>query len=218
MSLSKYKLVEIEYIDEIEYNGVVYDLTVDDDHSYNADGIAVHNSACSTRNVCAVGVPTFQALLDCVPHKKGAYLVADGGISEIGDVIKAIAIGADMVMIGKMFAATSLSGARKFNSSGVVIDNPELYTTDRLNVEYYGMASAKAQSVLCDGEKHSVEGVGGFIPYYGSTENFVESMEQNFRSSLAYYMGVTNWYELRNNGVRFVELSDHGRVESTIRM
>jgi IMP dehydrogenase len=174
--------------------------------------------ACSTRNNCAVGVPTFQALLDCVPHKKGAYLVADGGISEIGDVIKAIAIGADMVMIGKMFAATSLSGARKFNSSGVVIDNPELYTTDRLNVEYYGMASAKAQSVLGDGEKHSVEGVGGFIPYYGSTENFVESMEQNFRSSLAYYMGVTNWYELRNNGVRFVELSDHGRVESTIRM
>ena len=98
--LSKFKLVEIQTIQNTNNpTGIAYDLEVEDDHSYNVNGIVVHNSACSTKNVTGVTVPQFSAVLNCVSaletiNGRKPLIVADGGITEIGDIAKAIGAGA----------------------------------------------------------------------------------------------------------------------------
>ncbi len=213
----KFNLVSVKKVEKIHYNGIVHDLTVKDDESYNINGIICHNSVCTTRTNNAFGIPTLTSVFDCASVKGDSYLVADGGVEYPGDICKAMAAGADMVMVGKLLAGTSLSAGKKFTSDGQLIDK-ELYSTHAKWVEYRGMASADAAKALSSQKSHvSVEGVSGFIPYTGETGDVVNGILGNLKSSMAYYAGCKDWSQFKKR-VKFVEITSQGWGESLTRI
>jgi IMP dehydrogenase/GMP reductase len=192
------------------YRDSLYDIEVEEDHSFVANGVIVHNSICSTRTTTGFGVPTLESIFDCKSIKpNNVYLIADGGISNTGDIVKAIHAGADMVMLGKMFAATSLSPGMKYNRQLEITDDED----EMKWVEYRGMASHNAQQTLDNSKIHSIEGVSGLVAYSGTTDFVVNSMLQRLRSAIAYYGGCKNWDELRRF-TKMIEITDGGREES----
>jgi len=172
-------------------------------------------SICSTRINTGFGIPVFSSLLDCASIKPDAcYIVACGGCEEPGDILKAIAAGADMVMCGKLFAATSLAGGATYTK-----DLKETLKEDEKYYKaYHGMASAKAQELIGSEEhKASIEGVSGLVRYSGRTEDVVQGILQNLRSAMTYYAGVTNWNEFQRK-TKFLEITPAGRKESETRV
>jgi hypothetical protein len=125
------EFIEIESIKEIEYNGEVIDLTIEDDESYNIEGVIVHNSACTTYPTTGFGSRNIQASVinDCsIVTKK--HIVADGGIKYPADITKSIVLGASMVMVGGMLSSF-------IDSPGRTVEIEEVKYK-----EFYGSASA----------------------------------------------------------------------------
>jgi len=172
------------------------------------------SSICSTRLATGFGLPTLTSIWDCEQIKSTAYLVADGGIETTGDICKAIGAGADMVMCGKLFAATSLAGNVLFDKDKQVAQCKD----DAKYCSYRGMAS-KESSDKFNSKKTSVsvEGVSGLIPYTGETEEVLNNMLGNLRSSMAYYAGCRTWEEFKRK-LKFVEISNQGWEESKTRV
>ena len=125
------EFIEIESIEEIEYSGEVIDLTVEDDESYNINGIIVHNSACTTYPTTGFGSRNIQASVvhECANVTK-KHIVADGGIKEPAEISKSIALGASMCMIGGMLSSFSDSPGKTIEQDG------------KTYKEFYGSASA----------------------------------------------------------------------------
>ncbi|NIU01493.1 MAG: hypothetical protein GWN01_11425, partial [Nitrosopumilaceae archaeon] len=75
----KFELIEIHTLETHEYNGVTHDLEVEEDHSYNIDGVIVHNSVCTTRKMTGVGYPQLSAIAECADaaHGVGGHICAD---------------------------------------------------------------------------------------------------------------------------------------------
>lgn len=211
----KFKLKKIDKIEKIPYKGNVYDLTVEEDHSYVANNIIVHNSICSTRLNTGFGVPLLTAVEDCAQVKDKAYLIADGGIKNPGDIAKAIAFGADFAMMGRMIAATDLGPGRCYSAEG---DFVCLYNQMHLNdnesrtkfKEYRGMASREAREGVL--KYASIEGVAGIIEYKCTTEQFLTDIELNLRASLS-YAGASNWSEFRRS-VKKIRITSASLSES----
>jgi IMP dehydrogenase len=202
----KFKLKPIYSIDCIKYSGTLHDLTVKNNHSYNINSIIVHNSICSTRTKTGFGIPTLTSIMDCAQVKDKAYLVADGGIESSGDICKAMAAGADMVMVGKVLAATSLSSGEKVDVDG------------KKYVRYSGMASKEAIDKLKSKKSVvSIEGVSGLIEYTGETEDVVEGILGNIQTAMAYYAGCKNWREFKRD-VKLIEITSAGWDESKTRV
>ncbi len=126
------EFIEIEKIERINYNGEVIDLTVENDESYNIDGIIVHNSACTTAPTTGFGSRNIQASVvhECSTSTKKP-IVADGGIKTPADITKSIVLGATMVMVGGMMSAFTDSPGRI-----VEIDSVKYK-------EFYGSASSR---------------------------------------------------------------------------
>lgn len=104
-------------IDIDEYTGKVYNIEVEDEHTYAVGNSALGVSNCSTNLQTGFGVPILTNIIDCAKIKKNTWLIADGGCRYSGDIAKAIYFGADFVMIGKMLAATDLATGTCYNSS-----------------------------------------------------------------------------------------------------
>lgn len=178
-------------------------------------------SICATRTNTGFGVPLLSSIMNCATIRKKALIIADGGMKDGGDIAKAMKFGADMVMLGKQFAATDLGcGAcydeqKEFECSYENIHNAcrDTSVPHACFVKYKryrGMASAEARKGVL--KKASVEGVSGLIPYTGTTKDFVEQLEANFQASLS-YGGVTNWDDFRRN-VKVVRITNAGWTES----
>lgn len=171
-------------------------------------------SICSTRTTTGFGMPTLTSIFDCAKIKDTAFLVADGGIETAGDICKAMAAGADLVMVGKMLAATSLSNGDKLDIDG----NVTTYEDEYAWVRYSGMASKEAIQKLNSKKSFvSIEGVSGVIPYTGTTEEIVKNIIGNLKSSVGYYAGCRTWDEFRKK-VKFVEITQQGWEESQTRV
>jgi IMP dehydrogenase/GMP reductase len=171
------------------------------------------SSICQTRIATGFGLPTLTSVFDCAKVKDTAYLVADGGTEYAGDICKAVAAGADMVMLGKMLAATDLSAGEKFDREYNLTENPNEY----MYVNYSGMASREAiQKLASKRNVISVEGVSGFIRYTGKTEEVVRGIIGNLQAAVSYYAGCRTWEEFRRK-VKFVEISPQGWEESKTR-
>ena len=162
---------------------------------------------CSTRINTGHGVPNMSALFDCVNARKSdkcdnkPTIVIDGGIKTAGDIVKALAAGADFVMAGSLFAGTDQSPGNLIKSSdGSFIK------------EYRGMASREAQ-MDWRGKTSAPEGISTFINYKGSVHNILNDLLGNIRSGLS-YSGARNLQELRQK-VTFVLQSSAGMVESS---
>jgi len=182
--LNKYKLVEIEDLHEEEYSGPVYDLEVQGDHSYNIDGVIVHNSACTTRLQAGVGYPQFSAIVECANRAHGlkGHIISDGGCVVPGDVGKAFGAGADFVMLGGMLAGHT--------------ENTEYTKTDsngKITAVYYGMSSDTAMEKYYGevADYRSSEGRTLQIPFKGIIDKTIKSILGGLRSTCT-YIGAEN--------------------------
>ncbi|MBC6941364.1 MAG: IMP dehydrogenase [Xanthomonadales bacterium] len=170
-------------------------------------------SICTTRIVAGVGVPQISAI-DMVGealHGSDVGLIADGGIRYSGDVAKAIAAGADCVMIGGMFAGTE-------ESPGEV----ELYQ-GRSYKSYRGMGSLGAMERgskdryfqdEADTDKLVPEGIEGRVPYRGPLRNIVHQLAGGLRASMG-YVGCATIDEMRSKP-QFVKVTSAGMRESHV--
>ncbi len=171
-------------------------------------------SICTTRIVAGVGVPQITAILDVarVAHAFGVPVIADGGIQFSGDIAKAIAAGADTVMLGSLLAGVD-------ESPGEVI----LYQGERFK-EYRGMGSIgamKARSFSKDRyfqqdveslSKFVPEGIEGRVPYKGPLANIVYQLVGGLRAAMG-YCGAATIAELQQKG-RFIQMTSAGLRES----
>jgi len=171
-------------------------------------------SICTTRIVSGAGVPQLTAVLNCATeaHKHGIPCIADGGIKYSGDIVKALAAGADVVMLGSM-----LAGLRE--SPGDII----LYEGKRYKV-YRGMGSLGAMQghgadrygsgVGAKGERNKLvpEGVEGQVPYRGELGDVIYQMMGGLRSGMG-YVGAGTMAELHEKA-RFVRITNAGLHES----
>lgn len=164
-----------------------------------ADGIKVGigpGSICTTRIIAGVGVPQLQALLDCreVCHKAGVPYIADGGIKYSGDVVKALAAGASVAMIGSLFAGTDESPGER------VIYQGRAYKVYRgmgsMGAMVKGSKDRYGQADIVDNGKLVPEGIEGQVPYRGSLSENIHQLVGGVRSGMG-YVGAANLKELR---------------------
>lgn len=179
-----------------------------------ADAIKVGigpGSICTTRVIAGIGVPQLSAIMDCVEvaAKAGIPVIADGGIKYSGDIVKALAGGADAVMIGSLLAGTEespgefiIAGGRRFKS-------------------YRGMGSIGAMKkgsrdrYFQEGREENklvAEGIEGMVPYKGPLKDYLYQLMGGLRSGMG-YVGAANLPELREQAV-FLEISGAGLRES----
>ncbi len=164
-------------------------------------------AACTTRLVTGFGVPQFTAIYDCaqVAEKLRVPLIADGGIRTSRDVVLALAAGASTVMIGKLFALTQESAAKKKRSSEV---------PSGFMAKYRGQASKDFQTDFYGGLKGKTvaEGIDFWAPVSGSAKELIELLLGGLRSGLT-YGGARSIKELQRKA-EFVEVSEAYARES----
>lgn len=166
-------------------------------------------SICTTRVIAGIGVPQITAIMDCaeVAKKYGVPIIADGGIKYSGDIVKAIAAGADTVMIGSLFAGTEESPGETIIYQG------------RSFKSYRGMGSIAAMKkgssdrYFQEGNNKLVpEGVEGKVPFKGSLSDTVFQMLGGLRSGMG-YCGAANIKALKEN-TQFIKITSAGLRES----
>jgi IMP dehydrogenase len=182
-----------------------------------ADAIKVGvgpGSICTTRIVAGVGVPQVTAVMECarVARPLGIPIISDGGIKYSGDIVKALAVGADSVMIGSLFAGTDESPGETILFQG------------RSYKVYRGMGSLGAmkegsrdryfQDELEDPGKLVPEGIEGKVPYRGSIAASVHQMIGGLRAGMG-YLGCGSLAELREKA-RMVRVTSAGLKESHV--
>ncbi len=197
----------------------VYDIEVDDDsHSFIADNVVVHNSICTTRVVAGVGVPQVTAILECAAATRpaGVPLIADGGLQYSGDIAKAIACGADTVMLGGLLAGVEESPGE------LVFVNGKQYKSYR-GMGSLGAMQSRGQArsyskdryfqhdVLAD-EKLVPEGVEGQVPYRGALQAVAHQLVGGLRAAMG-YTGCRTIRELQEQG-QLVRITSAGLKES----
>jgi IMP dehydrogenase len=171
-------------------------------------------AACTTRVVAGVGVPQVTAVYNCarVCAAEGVPLIADGGIRNSGDIAKALAAGADCVMLGSVLAGTD-------EAPGEVI----LVQGERFK-EYRGMGSLGAmkarsfskdryfQGDVEDVDKLVPEGIEGRVPYKGPVEQVLHQLVGGLRQSMG-YCGAATMEEMKEK-TKFVRITAAGLNES----
>jgi len=173
-------------------------------------------SICTTRVVAGTGMPQVTAIADVATELKGTdtCIIADGGIRYSGDIAKAIAAGADSIMLGSLFAGTE-------ESPGEI----ELYQ-GRSFKSYRGMGSLGAmaqqhgskdryfQSDVEEAEKLVPEGIEGRVPYKGKLSKIIEQLVGGLRQSMG-YTGCKDIQELQTK-TEFVRITDSGKKEGHV--
>lgn len=166
-------------------------------------------SICTTRVIAGIGVPQITAIYDCATEarKYGVPIIADGGIRYSGDIVKAIAAGADAVMIGSLFAGTEESPGES-----------EIYQGRRYKV-YRGMGSLGA---MREGSRDRYfqenqtklvpEGIEGRVPYKGPLKEVIHQLIGGLIQGMG-YCGTRNLRELKED-TQFIRISSAGLRES----
>lgn len=168
-------------------------------------------SICTTRIVAGIGVPQFSAVLWAAEEaaKHNIPVIADGGIKFSGDITKAIAAGADTVMIGNLFAGLKEAPGREIIYEG------------RIFKAYRGMGSIGAirqgsgdRYQIAEGEEPVPEGIEGRVPYKGELTPFVHQLVTGLRKGMG-YCGCKSVADLRAYG-NLVKISPAGLKESHV--
>jgi IMP dehydrogenase len=179
-----------------------------------ADAIKVGigpGSICTTRIVAGVGVPQLSAVYHCAKEAKkfGVKIIADGGIRNSGDIAKAIAAGADCVMLGSLLAGTDESPGQ------IVVYDDVTYK------EYRGMGSIGAMEKGSSDryfqkgvQKNKLvpEGIEGVVPYKGNVEDILHQLIGGLKSSMG-YLGQKDIESVQNNA-QFIRITNAGLKES----
>lgn len=162
-------------------------------------------SICTTRVVAGIGIPQVSAIMSVAKEKKDIPLIADGGIKYSGDITKALAAGADSVMVGNLLAGTE-------EAPGETI-----YLEGRKYKVYRGMGSIDAMKEgssdrYLEKEKLVPEGVVGRVPYRGSVKEVVFQLVGGLKAGMG-YTGSRNIKELQRKA-RFIKITNAGLKES----
>lgn len=221
----KLKEVEKENVYEVEET-IVYDIEVEDDHSYcvSRENIAVHN--CKTRKITGVGVPQLSAIIECADaaHGLGGHIIADGGCYSPSDIAKAFSAGSDFVMLGSMFAGHDEGGGEVISkwyktdqvnrvqyNNGIkdVVEFDPVYEEKKF-VEFYGMSSEKANKKHFGGLKsyRASEGYEGLVPYRGKVSDTVQEILGGLRSTCT-YCGASKLKELSKRATFILVNNQH---------
>ena len=158
-------------------------------------------SICTTRIQTGHGVPGFETILECAKSDRDAKIIIDGGIKSSGDIVKALAAGADFVMLGSLLAGTT-------ESPGEVVT----YTDGSKRKAYRGMASKKAQEAW-RGKSSVPEGIATTVHYKGSVTNIVKDLVGGIKSGCS-YSGAKDLKQLRAHSV-FIRQSSAAKYESS---
>jgi len=171
-------------------------------------------SICTTRVVAGVGMPQFTAIQNVSSALKNykVRVIADGGIRYSGDIAKAIGAGADMVMIGSLFAGTDEAPGEIF------------YYQGRSYKSYRGMGSLSAmargsadryfQEDIKDNLKLVPEGIEGRVPYRGPVKNIINQLVGGLKASMG-YIGAKTIEELKKKA-KFVQITNSGLKEGHV--
>ena len=171
-------------------------------------------SICTTRMVAGIGVPQISAIMDVKKalNKKNVKIISDGGIKFSGDIAKALAAGADAIMMGSIFAGTEESPGKKFKIKG------------KFYKQYRGMGSIGAMSAgsanryfqknFKDKSKFVPEGVDGRVEYKGKVSKIIYQLQGGLRSSMG-YIGAKNLKEI-NKKAKFIKITKAGFYESMV--
>ena len=171
-------------------------------------------SICTTRIIAGIGVPQVTAILEIQKalKKSDIKIIADGGIRFSGDIAKAIAAGADSVMLGSLFAGTE-------EAPGKV----ELFQ-GRSFKTYRGMGSIGAMTERNDANRYLQEdiqsdklvpeGIEGRVPYKGLVINVINQLEGGLRQSMG-YLGCMDINEMKQKS-QFIEITNAGMTESHV--
>ena len=182
-----------------------------------ADAIKVGigpGSICTTRIVAGVGVPQFTAIQDIatITNKNKIPMISDGGIRYSGDIVKALAAGANCIMAGSLFAGTDESPGEVFLFQG------RSYKSYRgmgsLGAMARGSADRYFQDEINEAIKLVPEGIEGRIPYKGQVSNVLFQLTGGLRSGMG-YTGSKNLTILKKNA-KFVRLTNSGINESHV--
>ena len=171
-------------------------------------------SICTTRVVTGAGVPQITAILDCVEAAKntGVPIIADGGVKFSGDISKAIAAGADSVMIGSLFAGTEEAPGE------VILYQGRSFKSYRgmgsLGAMKKGSSDRYAQEGTVSDSKFVPEGIEARIAYKGTLEDMVVQLVGGLRSGMG-YTGCKDVKELQANA-KFVRITAAGLRESHV--
>ncbi len=171
-------------------------------------------SICTTRLVAGIGVPQLSAILNVKKglKKKKVSIIADGGIKFSGDIAKALAAGADAVMIGSLFAGTDEAPGK------VIKKNGKLYKSFRgmgsIGAMNKGSADRYYQLKQKDKSKYVPEGVEGFVKYKGKVDKIFYKLIGGLKSSMG-YLGAKKLNLLRTNP-KFVKITKAGFYESMV--
>lgn len=167
--------------------------------SWGADSIRVGvggGSICSTRIQTGHGVPNITAIMECAKVATTATLIADGGIKNAGDIVKALAAGADFVMLGSLLAGTD-------EAPGEIVAGMKAYR---------GMASREAQEQW-RGKSSAPEGIATTVTYKGPVEPIFNDLVGNIKSGLS-YSGATTITGLQARA-QFIRQTSAGQHESS---
>ena len=171
-------------------------------------------SICTTRMVAGIGVPQISAIMevkDALKNKK-IKIISDGGIKFSGDIAKALAAGADAIMMGSIFAGTDESPGKKFKIKG------KLYKQFRGMGSIGAMSSGSAnryfQKNFKDKSKFVPEGVEGRVEYKGNVSKIIYQLQGGLRSSMG-YIGAKNLNQIQKKA-KFIKITKAGFYESMV--
>ena len=169
-------------------------------------------SICTTRIVAGVGVPQITAIMECVKacQRHDVPLIADGGIKQTGDAAKAIAAGADTVMMGNMFAGTEESPGEMIYLEG------RSFKVYRAMGSLAAMKQGSSDRYFQEGETNQKklvpEGIEGRVPYRGKISDIVYQFVGGLRAAMG-YVGAANIAELKTKA-HFIKITAAGLRES----
>ena len=171
-------------------------------------------SICTTRMVAGIGVPQISAIMEvknALKNKK-IKIISDGGIKFSGDIAKALAAGADAIMMGSIFAGTDESPGKKFKIKG------KLYKQFRGMGSIGAMSSGSAnryfQKNFKDKSKFVPEGVEGRVEYKGNVSKIIYQLQGGLRSSMG-YIGAKNLNQIQKKA-KFIKITKAGFYESMV--
>jgi IMP dehydrogenase len=171
-------------------------------------------SICTTRMVAGIGVPQITAVMEVSSalKGKGVKIISDGGIKFSGDIAKAIAAGADAIMMGSIFAGTEESPGKRFKIK------------KKFYKQYRGMGSIGAMSAgssnryfqknYKDKSKFVPEGVDGRVEYKGEVSKIIYQLKGGLKSSMG-YIGAKKLSDIKKNA-KFVKITKAGFYESMV--
>lgn len=170
-------------------------------------------SICITRLVTGSGVPQLSAVQDCVriATKHHIPVIADGGIKRSGDIVKAVAAGADTVMLGNLLSGTEETPGKVLHKDGKQF---KIYR----GMASFGATSGRAESEKGEWQEDAIdglvpEGVESLMPYRGPVQNIIEQLVGGFRSGMTYSGAKT--IEEFHEKAEFIKITAGGRRESS---